>query len=77
MGRRSSTKSGATGQCTWGANEKWVAATGNAYYPALTGDALNWAKSARANGRTVVLDPQPRAMVVIQPGVQGAGDDHR
>ena len=58
------------GQCTWGAYEKFRAATGK--YPALTGNAKDWASSARAKGWTVVADAQARSIVVFQPRVQGA-----
>lgn len=57
------------GWCTWGAYEQWRARTG--YYPALSGNAKDWAASARARGWTVVADAQNRAMVVFQPGVHG------
>ncbi|MDQ6949807.1 MAG: CHAP domain-containing protein [Actinomycetota bacterium] len=61
---------GVAGQCTWGAYEQFKAATG--VYPALTGDAKNWANSARATGWTVVSDAQARSIVVFQPGAHGA-----
>lgn len=69
-GQTRATNAGAAGNCTWGAYEKFRAATGK--YPALAGDAKNWANSARATGWTVVADAQARAIVVFQPGVQGA-----
>ena len=72
MGQTRGTNSGATGNCTWGAMEKWFQATGRRYYPALSGNAKDWANSARATGWTVVLDAQPRSIVVFAPGVQGA-----
>ncbi|GAB3588175.1 CHAP domain-containing protein [Calidifontibacter terrae] len=70
VGQKSATNTGYGGQCTWGAMEQWRAATG--YYPYITGNAKDWAASARAHGWTVVLDAQPRCIVVFQPGVQGA-----
>ena len=70
MGQTESRNMAVAGQCTWGALEQWHQATG--YYPYLTGNAKDWANSARAHGWTVVLDAQPRSIVVFQPGVQGA-----
>jgi surface antigen len=72
MGKTRSTNSGLPGQCTWGALQKWFEASGNRFYPALTGNAMDWANSARAAGWTVVLDAQPRSIVVFQPNVQYA-----
>ncbi|MFY2858303.1 CHAP domain-containing protein [Mycobacterium sp. THU-M104] len=69
MGQRRSVNSGAEGQCTWGALQKWFEAGG--YYPALQGNAMDWADSARAHGWTVVTDPQPRAIVVFEPWLPG------
>ncbi|PPF14218.1 amidase [Rathayibacter sp. AY1C3] len=62
--------SGATGQCTWGAKEKFFEATG--LRPAIYGNALDWDTSAAANGWSTVLDAQARSIVVFEPGVQGA-----
>lgn len=61
------------GQCTYGAAEKWKAATG--YYLAVNGNARYWADSAKSKGWTVVNTPETRAIVVFQPGVQGAGSE--
>lgn len=72
MGRTRATNTGATGYCTWGAYAKWFEASGRRFYPALSGNAKDWANSARAAGWTVVDDAQPRSIVVFQPGVQGA-----
>ena len=58
------------GQCTWGAYQIFHDRTG--VWPMINGNAKDWAGSAQANGWTVVLDAQPRAVVVFQPGVQGA-----
>lgn len=69
MGQRRLTNSGAEGQCTWGALHQWFEAGG--YYPALDGNAMDWAASARAYGWTVVTDAQPRAIVVFQPWLPG------
>lgn len=70
VGQKRYTNSGAWGNCTWGAYDIWYRTTG--YYPALTGDAMNWDNSARATGWTVVLDAEPRSIVVFEPYVQGA-----
>jgi surface antigen len=72
VGRTTTVNNATPGQCTDGALQKWFQASGS--YPALSGNAKDWAASARAAGWTVVDDPQPRSLVVFQPGVQGAGD---
>lgn len=72
MGRTRSTNIGYAGYCTWGAYAKWYEASGGRFYPAVTGDAKDWANSARAAGWTVVTDAQPRSIVVFHPGVYGA-----
>lgn len=69
-GQTTSTNTAPWGQCTWGAKEKFHDATGK--YPALSGNAKDWANSARSTGWTVVADALPRSIVVFQPGVQGA-----
>ncbi len=69
LGQRQATNSGTEGQCTWGALAQWFDVGG--YYPALAGNASDWADSARAHGWTVVNDPQPRAIVVFQPWLPG------
>ncbi len=61
---------GYAGQCTFGAHAKFHDATG--VYGAWSGNAWQWSASARNNGWTVVNDAQARAIVVFQPGVQGA-----
>ncbi|PCK22663.1 MULTISPECIES: CHAP domain-containing protein [Rhodococcus] len=71
-GQTRGTNTGAAGNCTWGAYNKWFTASGSRHYPALNGNAKDWANSARATGWTVVADAQPRSIVVFQPGVQGA-----
>jgi surface antigen len=58
------------GQCTDGAERKVYDAAG--YYLAVNGSAKQWADQARAGNWTVVDDPQPRSVVVFEPGVQGA-----
>lgn len=71
-GQTRSSNVGAAGNCTWGAYDKWFQSTGRRSYPALSGNARDWANSARATGWTVVADAQPRSIVVFQPGVHGA-----
>ncbi|MBS9535546.1 CHAP domain-containing protein [Mycobacterium sp. M1] len=72
MGKTTNRNTGVSGQCTWGAKQKWYQATGNRYYPDFGGNAKDWKGSARAAGWTVVDDAQNRAIVVFQPGVKGA-----
>lgn len=72
MGQTKKANTGAPGYCTWGAYEKWFQASGRRYYPALSGNAKQWANAARRTGWTVVTDAQPRSIVVFQPGVHGA-----
>jgi surface antigen len=62
---------GFAGQCTFGANDRFHATTGR--YGAWSGDAWQWATSAKATGWTVVPNAQARSIVVFQPGIQGAG----
>jgi surface antigen len=69
-GQTRSWNAGYPSQCTWGAMEQVKAASG--VYPAISGNAKDWAASARAAGWTVVADAEPRSVVVFQPGVQGA-----
>lgn len=71
-GQTRSTNTGVAGQCTWGAYQKWFEASGRRHYPALSGNAKDWAGSARATGWTVVADAQPRSIVVFAPGVHYA-----
>jgi surface antigen len=61
---------GVGGQCTYGAYEKFHEATG--LWPVFAGNAADWNDTAPAHGWTVVLDAEPRAVVVFEPGVQGA-----
>ncbi|AUM20317.1 amidase (plasmid) [Rhodococcus ruber] len=72
MGQTRGGNTGASGQCTWGAYQKWFEASGRRHYPALSGNAKDWAGAARATGWTVVADAQPRSIVVFQPGVHYA-----
>lgn len=72
MGKVQKTNDAVAGECTWGAYEKWFQSSGNRFYPDLSGEAKDWADSARAAGWTVTDDPHSRAIVVFQPGVAGA-----
>ncbi|OUS97268.1 CHAP domain-containing protein [Rhodococcus sp. NCIMB 12038] len=72
MGQTRNSNTGVSGQCTWGAYQKWFEASGRRYYPALSGNARDWATSARAAGWSVVADAQTRSIVVFQPGVHYA-----
>lgn len=69
VGQKSASNSGYHGNCTWGAQDLWRQNTG--YYLKVSGNAKDYAASARANGWTVVADAQPRSIVVFQPGVHG------
>lgn len=66
VGAKRATNPGISGYCTWGAADRWRQATG--YYPALSGNAKDWAGSASRAGWTVVPDAQSRSIVVFQPG---------
>lgn len=70
VGQTTSVNMATPGQCTDGAMQMWFQASGS--YPALSGNAKDWPASAQAAGWTVVDQPQPRSLVVFQPGVQGA-----
>lgn len=59
------------GQCTWGALEKWRAATGW-YLGGFYGNAHTWATRAAAAGHTVRNTPRARSVLVLQPGVHGS-----
>ncbi|MCT7657294.1 CHAP domain-containing protein [Mycobacterium deserti] len=60
------------GSPTWGALAKWFQVSGDQYYPALTGPPKDWGNSARAAGWTVAERPEPRSIVVFQPGIDRA-----
>ncbi|KQS00286.1 hypothetical protein ASG12_04985 [Williamsia sp. Leaf354] len=70
VGQTISYNTGAPGQCTWGAMEKFRAYSGR--YAALAGNAADWYHNARATGWSTSATPRPFAMVVFPPGVQGA-----
>lgn len=58
------------GYCTWGAQEK-VHSNAGYYISALTGSADQWDDQARAAGWSVVLDAQPRSIVVFDRSLVG------
>lgn len=60
------------GQCTWGAQIKWHAATGS-YLGGFIGNAYTWGYRAAAAGYSVGTTPRTRSVVVFAPGVAGAG----
>ena len=70
-GQTRATNTGVSGNCTFGAYEKFKAYAG--VYPALSGNARYWYSSARTTGWTTTLDAQINSIVVFQPGVKGAG----
>lgn len=59
------------GQCTWWADERFHQLSG--YYVPWSGNAKDWATLARKyQGWVVSNAPQAGAIIVLQPGVQGA-----
>lgn len=60
------------GTPAWAALAKWHQVSNKRTYPAVSGPPRDWAASARAAGWTVVSSPEPRAIVVFAPGVDGA-----
>ncbi|WP_458683591.1 CHAP domain-containing protein [Prescottella equi] len=70
-GQTRGNNAGAAGYCTWGAYQKWFEASGRRHYPALVGNATDWDNSARQSGWTVVLDAQPRSIVVFEASLVG------
>ncbi|HLH60839.1 MAG TPA: CHAP domain-containing protein [Ktedonobacteraceae bacterium] len=61
----------AFGECTYWANMRYHALTG--YWVPWSGDAWAWANGARAYGWVVSSTPKVPSIIVLQPGVQGAG----
>lgn len=59
------------GQCTYWANYRYEQLTGH-YVPWL-GNAYQWADGAAANGWVVSATPVVPSIIVLQPGVEGAG----
>ena len=71
-GRKSQENTAPLGSPLWGALEKWFQVSQRQFYPALSGAPRDLANAARAAGWTVVERPEPRSIVVFQPGVDGA-----
>ncbi len=65
-----SSNTGSSGQCTWGAYNKFKQYSGK--YPLIRGNAKDMANNARAHGWTVTYTPAAHSMVVFAPGVHGA-----
>jgi surface antigen len=61
----------AFGQCTYWANMHYHALTG--YWVPWLGNAYQWAYGASSSGWTVSSKPRVPSIIVLQPGVQGAG----
>jgi hypothetical protein len=59
------------GQCTYWANLRYHALTGN--WVTWIGDAWQWQGGAMAAGWNVSSQPHVPSIIVLQPGVQGAG----
>lgn len=71
-GKKSLNNPAKPGSPAWGALAKWFQVSGEQFYPALSGLPRDWATAARASGWTVVERPEPRSIVVFEPGVDGA-----
>ena len=61
----------AFGQCTYWANMRYHALTG--YWVPWLGNAYQWAYGASSSGWIVSSKPRVPSIIVLQPGVQGAG----
>ncbi len=61
----------AFGECTYWANMRYHQLTG--YWVPWSGNAYQWAYGARASGWVVSSTPKVPSIIVLQPGVQGAG----
>lgn len=61
----------AFGQCTYWANMRYHQLTG--YWVPWLGNAYEWAYGAKASGWIVSSKPIVHSIIVLQPGVQGAG----
>ena len=61
----------AFGQCTYWANMRYHALTG--YWVPWLGNAYQWAYGAAASGWIVSSKPHVPSIIVLQPGVEGAG----
>ena len=61
----------AFGQCTYWANMRYHQLTG--YWVPWLGNAYQWAYGAQSSGWVVSATPRVPSIIVLQPGVQGAG----
>ncbi len=61
----------AFGQCTYWANMRYHALTG--YWVPWLGNAYQWAYGASSSGWIVSSKPHVPSIIVLQPGVEGAG----
>ena len=61
----------AFGQCTYWANMRYHALTG--YWVPWLGNAYQWAYGASVSGWIVSSKPHVPSIIVLQPGVEGAG----
>ena len=61
----------AFGQCTFWANMRYHALTG--YWVPWLGNAYQWAYGASSSGWVVSSKPRVPSIIVLQPGVEGAG----
>ena len=61
----------AFGNCTYWANMRYHQLTG--YWVPWLGNAYQWAAGAAASGWVVSSTPRVPSIIVLQPGVQGAG----
>ena len=61
----------AFGQCTYWANMRYHALTG--YWVPWLGNAYQWSYGAASSGWVVSSKPRVPSIIVLQPGVQGAG----
>ncbi len=71
-GRKTDTNTAAPGSAAWGALEKWFQVSRRQFDPDIDGLPKDLPNAARAAGWTVVDRPEPRSIVVFQPGVEGA-----
>jgi surface antigen len=61
----------AFGECTYWANMRYHALTG--FWVPWSGNAYQWYYGAKASGWVVSSTPKVPSIIVLQPGVQGAG----
>jgi surface antigen len=69
-GTTQASNTGAAGNCTWYAYERFKQFSG--VYPSISGNAYAWNENAAARGWLVLNSPATQSVVVFEPGVQGA-----